>query len=163
MTSILKSAHVIHDVEEDRSYIEVLYSKYVNDEGYKTFVDYLDAAPIGDWTKLVSKTQGVRYEKFIDTMIEKNVETRQKMASIMLENVLSYAFSNIRTQIRVMNTVKILDPTFDPPYVNKRCSWQKEFVGTFCKEILPDVIERCTNVNRLERFFNVLRLIELEL
>jgi len=31
MTSILKSAHVIHDVEEDRSYIEVLYSKYVNE------------------------------------------------------------------------------------------------------------------------------------
>lgn len=162
MTSILKSAHVVHDVEEDRSYIEVLYSKYINDEGYKTFVDYLAAKPIGDWTKIVSKTQGVRYEKFIDTMIEKNVETRQKMAAIMLENIQGYMFNNIRTQIRVMNSVKILDPTFDPPYINKRCSWQREFVSTFCKEILPDVIERCTNVNRLERFFNVLKLIELE-
>jgi len=163
MTSILKSAHVIYDVEEDRSYIEILYSKYISDEGYNTFIDYLDAKPIGEWTQIISKTRGVRYEKFIDTMIEKTVETRQKMASIMLENIMEYTFNTVSTQIRIMNSVKILDPTFTPPYVNKRCSWQMEFVGTFCKDILPDVIERCTNINRLERFFSVLKLIELEL
>lgn len=162
MTSILKSAHVVHDVEEDRSYIEILYSKYITDEGYKTFVDYLNAKPIGDWTKIVSRTQGVRYEKFIDTMIEKNIETQQKMATIMYENMLNYTFNTIHVQIRLMNTIKILDPTFNPPFINKRCSWQREFVNTFCKDILPDVIERCTNTSRLERFFNVLRLIELE-
>jgi len=162
MTSILKSAHVVHDVEEDRSYIEILYSKYITDEGYKTFVDYLNAKPIGDWTKIVSRTQGVRYEKFIDTMIEKNLETQQKMATIMYENMLNYTFNTIHVQIRLMNTIKILDPTFNPPFINKRCSWQREFVNTFCKDILPDVIERCTNTSRLERFFNVLRLIELE-
>jgi len=96
-------------------------------------------------------------------MIEKTTETRQKMASIMLENIMEYTFNTVSTQIRIMNSVKILDPTFTPPYVNKRCSWQMEFVGTFCKDILPDVIERCTNINRLERFFSVLKLIELEL
>lgn len=163
MTSILKSAHVVYDVDEDRSYIEILYSKYIDDEGYKTFVDYLNAKPIGEWTKIVSRTQCVRYEKFIDTMIEKNLETQQKMASIMFENVTNYMFKNIHTQIRLMNTVKILDPTFTPPFINKRCSWQREFVNTFCKDILPDIIERCTNSYRLERFFNVLKLIEIEL
>jgi len=162
MTSVLKSAHVVHDVEDESSYIEVIYSKLIPDEGYKTFCDYLKADPIGDWTKIVARDNGVRYEKFIDTMIEKNLETRQKMAAIMLDNVLNNVFTNIRTQIRLMNTVKILDPTFEPPFINKRCTWQREFVTTFCKEILPDVVERCIHVARLERFFNVLKLIELE-
>jgi hypothetical protein len=140
-----------------------MYSKYVPDEGYKTFVDYLKAEPIGDWNKIVSKKESVRYEKFIDTMIEKNLETRQKMAMIMLENVKSDMFMDIKTQIRIMNTVKILDPTFEPPFINRRCSWQKQLVRDFCQDILPDIVERCTNEKRLERFFNVLKLIELEL
>jgi hypothetical protein len=163
MTSLLKSAHVVHDVDENKTFIEIMYSKYVPDEGYKTFVDYLNAQPIGDWTKIVSKKETVRYEKFLDTMIEKNLETRQKMALIMLENITGDMFIDIKTQIRIMNTIKILDPTFDPPFVNRRCSWQKQFVRDFCKDILPDVVERCTNEKRLDRFFSVLRLIELEL
>ena len=163
MTSLLKSAHVVHDVDENKTFIEIMYSKYVPDEGYKTFVDYLNAQPIGDWTKIVSKKETVRYEKFLDTMIEKNLETRQKMALIMLENIAGDMFIDIKTQIRIMNTIKILDPTFDPPFVNRRCSWQKQFVRDFCQDILPDVVERCTNEKRLDRFFSVLRLIELEL
>jgi len=163
MTSLLKSAHVVHDVDENKTFIEIMYSKYVPDEGYKTFVDYLNAQPIGDWTKIVSKKETVRYEKFLDTMIEKNLETRQKMALIMLENVTGDMFVDIKTQIRIMNTIKILDPTFEPPFVNRRCSWQKQFVRDFCQDILPDVVERCTNEKRLDRFFSVLRLIELEL
>jgi hypothetical protein len=163
MTSLLKSAHVVHDVDENKTFIEIMYSKYVPDEGYKTFVDYLNAQPIGDWTKIVSKKETVRYEKFLDTMIEKNLETRQKMALIMLENITGDMFVDIKTQIRIMNTIKILDPTFDPPFVNRRCSWQKQFVRDFCQDILPDVVERCTNEKRLDRFFSVLRLIELEL
>ena len=163
MTSLLKSAHVVHDVDENKTFIEIMYSKYVPDEGYKTFVDYLNAQPIGDWTKIVSKKETVRYEKFLDTMIEKNLETRQKMALIMLENIAGDMFIDIKTQIRIMNTIKILDPTFEPPFVNRRCSWQKQFVRDFCQDILPDVVERCTNEKRLDRFFSVLRLIELEL
>jgi len=163
MTSLLKSAHVVHDVDENKTFIEIMYSKYVPDEGYKTFVDYLNAQPIGDWTKIVSKKETVRYEKFLDTMIEKNLETRQKMALIMLENVTGDMFVDIKTQIRIMNTIKILDPTFEPPFINRRCSWQKQFVRDFCQDILPDVVERCTNEKRLDRFFSVLRLIELEL
>lgn len=163
MTSLLKSAHVVHDVDENKTFIEIMYSKYVPDEGYKTFVDYLNAQPIGDWTKIVSQKETVRYEKFLDTMIEKNLETRQKMALIMLENVTGDMFVDIKTQIRIMNTIKILDPTFEPPFVNRRCSWQKQFVRDFCQDILPDVVERCTNEKRLDRFFSVLRLIELEL
>ena len=162
MTTVLKSAHVVYDVEDDTSYIETMYSKLVPDEGYKTFCDYLRADPVGEWTKIIAKDNGVRYEKFIDTMIEKNLETRQKMASIMLDNILNNVFSNIRTQIRLMNTVKIIDHTFEPPFINKRCTWQREFVATFCKEIQPDIVERCINLSRLERFFNVLKLIELE-
>src|SRR6056300_582385 len=163
MTSLLKSAHVVHDVEKDASYIEIMYSKYVPDEGYKTFVDYIRANPIGDWTKIISKKEAVRYEKFIDTMIEKNLETRQKMALHIFENVRGDLFMDIRTQIRIMNNVKILDPTFEPPFINRRCSWQKQFVRDFCQDILPDIVEHCTNEKRLERFFNVLKLIELEL
>ena len=51
MTAVLKSAHVVYDVEDDISYIETMYSKLVPDEGYKTFCDYLRANPVGEWTK----------------------------------------------------------------------------------------------------------------
>ena len=61
-----------------------------------------------------------------------------------------------------MNSVKIIDPTFSPPYINKSCSWQKRMVRDFCSITLPKVINTCTNDTKLELMFKVLQLIESE-
>ncbi len=61
-----------------------------------------------------------------------------------------------------MNAVKILDPTFSPPVINMRCSWQKNFIKQMCVEQLPIIIDTCVNDLRLEKFFRVLQLIEAE-
>src|SRR6056300_596608 len=110
MSSFLKRALVVHDVESDLAYVEINYLKYVAWRGYVDFVDYL----------------------------------------------------NTRTYIRVMNAVKIIDPTFTPPFINKKSAWQRKYVEDFCCQILPDVIERTMSMKNLSRLFNVLKLIELQ-
>jgi len=67
---------------------------------------------------------------------------------------------NIHSLIRIMNSIKILDPTFVPPIINKTCSWQKKLVKNICMDILPNIIETSTNKVTLDRLFRTLQLIE---
>ena len=59
-----------------------------------------------------------------------------------------------------MNTVKILDPTFVPPFINTTCAWQKAYIRDFCVKTFPEVIHNCRNDRRLDSLFNVLQMIE---
>lgn len=161
MSSFLKRALVVHDVESDLAYVEINYLKYVAGRGYVDFVDYLNTRPRGDWTEIVSRKQSIQYENFLETMVEPTHETRVKMATIALENILC-GLVDIKTYIRVMNAVKIIDPTFTPPFINKKSAWQRKYVEDFCCQILPDIIERTMSMKNLSRLFNVLKLIELQ-
>ena len=115
MTSFLKSAKSIHDVESDLAYVEIVYESYKKGKGYTTFTDYMNTSPLGDWTFIQSGKQSIQY-----------------------------------------------DPTFQPPRVNMESAWQMEFIKKFCKKVVPNVIEQCINKSRLEYFFNILRILELE-
>jgi len=161
MSSFLKRALVVHDIESDLAYVEINYLKYVPGRGYIDFVDYINTKPRGDWTEIVSRKQSIQYESFLETMVEPTHETRVKMATIALENIL-YGIADIKTYIRVMNAVKIIDPTFTPPFINKKSAWQRKYAEDFCREVLPDVIERTMSTKNLLRLFNVLKLIELQ-
>lgn len=160
MSSFLKRALVVHDVDSDLTYVEINYLKYIAGRGYIDFVDYLNTKPLGDWTEIVSRKQCIQYENFLDTMVASTRETCVKMATIALENILC-GIVDIRTYIRVMNVAKILDPSFIPPFINKKSAWQRKYVETFCKETLPDIIEQTESNTRLRRAFNVLKLIEV--
>lgn len=161
MTSFIKSAKSVHDVESDLSYVEIIYERYVKNKGYATYTDYINTEPLADWTYIESEKQSIPYEKFLDSMVKKTLEVRQRMAELVLENILSYEQSN-RTYVRIAHAMKILDPTFQPPRVNMESAWQMEFVRRLCKKHAPDAILMCTKKSRLEYFFNVLRIIELE-
>ena len=161
MSSFLKRALVVHDIESDLTYVEINYMKYVAGRGYIDFVDYLNTRPRGDWMEIVSRKQSIQYENFLETMVEPTHETRVKMATIALENILC-GIVDMKTYIRVMNTVKIIDPSFRPPYINTESAWQRKYVEQFCNETLPDIIERTTSNKDLSRMFNVLKLIELQ-
>ena len=157
MPSFLKEAHVFND-----EYIELKYTRYIEGQGYKDFADCFHARPIGGWTDIKSNKESMRYERFLDTMVEKTITTRRVMALIQLENLLCEN-TNVHSLVRIMNTVRIIDPTFITPFINTACGWQKKFVKGMCLHTLPHVIDTCTDENRLDRLFNVMRLIESEI
>lgn len=159
MSSFIKSALVVYDVESDLEYVEIEHERFVRGKGYNTYRDYINTKPLADWVKITSKTQSIPYEKFLDTMCEKTLEVCQKMAELALENILADR-RNIHTYIRVAHASKILDPTFQPPRINIESAWQKEFIRKFCEDTLADLIQRTTDESRLEYFFNVLCNIE---
>ena len=161
MTSFIKSAKSVHDVESDLAYVEIVYERYVKSKGYATYTDYINTEPLADWTYLESEKQSIPYEKFLDTMVKKTLEVRQRMAELVLENVLSYEQSD-RTYVRIAHAMKILDPTFQPPRVNMESAWQMEFIKKLCKKYASHAIQSCMKKSRLEYFFNVLRILELE-
>jgi len=161
MTSFIKSAKSVHDVESDLAYVEIVYERYVKGEGYATYTDYINTEPLADWTYLESEKQSIPYEKFLDSMVKKTLEVRQRMAELVLENILSYEQTD-RVYVRIAHAMKILDPTFQPPRVNMESAWQMEIIKKLCKKYAPYAIQHCTKKSRLEYFFNVLRIIELE-
>ena len=155
--SFLKSAKFITDVEDGCDYVEVEYTKYVDDERrYETFVDYYNTIPLGDWIELTSLKQNIPLEKFLDTMVEKTVEVLQKMCEIVLEQT--------ECSVRLMYASKILTPSFKPPVVDiDRFRWQRTLVEDFCMHALPEAIYDCQSKWRLEKFFNVVKMIQQEL
>jgi len=161
MTSFLKTAKAVYDVESELNYVAITYERFVKGKGYETYIDYINTMPLANWTVLNSKTHSIPYEKFLDVMCEKTLEVHQKLAELVLENIMTDKKS-IHTYIRTTHASKILDPTFQPPWINRKSAWQREFIMKFCRETLPDLIERCEDKSRLEYFFNVLRNIDSE-
>ena len=161
MTSFVKSAKAVYDVESDLEYVEIAYERFVRGKGYETYKDYINTKPLADWVVLTSKTQSIPYEKFLDTMCEKTLEVRQKMAELAIQNILADKRS-VHTYIRTSHASTILDPTFQPPWINVKSAWQREFIKKFCEDTLADLVQRTTHASRLEYFFSVLSSIELQ-
>jgi hypothetical protein len=161
MSSFIKSATAVYDVESDLEYVEIAYERFVRGKGYETYKDYINTKPLADWVVLTSKTQSIPYEKFLDTMCEKTLEVRQKMAELAIQNILADKRS-VHTYIRTAHASTILDPTFQPPWINVKSAWQREFIKKFCEDTLADLVQRTTHASRLEYFFSVLSSIELQ-
>ena len=138
MSSFLKSAKSVYDVDSDLDYVAITYERFVKGKGYATYVDYIHTKPSADWIYLKSKTQSIPYEKFLDTMCEKTIEVHQKMAELALQNIISDK-QNIHTYIRTAYASKILDPSFQPPWINTKSAWQREFIKKFCMDTLADL------------------------
>lgn len=158
MTSFIKSAKAVYDVESDLDYVAITYERFVRGKGYDTYIDYINTKPLADWVVLTSKNQSIRYEKFLDTMCEKTPEVRQKMAELALQNIFADK-QHPSTYIRVAHASKILDPTFQPPRINMKSAWQREFIKKFCEDTLMDLIQRCEDEERLDYFFTVVNSI----
>jgi len=159
MTSFFKYAKVINDVESELTYVEIVYESYIRGKGFRTFTDYMNTEPLADWEVFESKKKSIPYIKFLDIMVDKTIEVRQRMAEIMLDTLL-YEKHDINTYIRIAHATKILDPSFQPPIINMKSAWQREFIIKFCKKHVPHSIEECIKLDRLEYFFNVLCMIE---
>ena len=162
MSSFFKYAKVVHDVESDLTYVEIVYDSYVRGKGYETYTDYMNTEPLADWQLFEAKKNTIPYIKFLDIMVEKTLEVRQRMAELALDSLL-YHRRDINVYVRLAHATKILDPSFQPPIINMKSAWQRDFIIKFCKKHLHHSIDECVKIDRLEYFFNVLQLIQQEL
>jgi len=163
VTSIFSSAKYINDVEDNYDFVQIEYERYVPEKReYETFVDNFCTVPLCDWVELTSNNRNVPYENFLNSMVAKSTEIYQRLCCLIVENINMGSPSN-KQLMRTVRSLKIIDPSFEPPYFNMKSDWQRELMERMCKDTLPDAIESCISCRRLEKLFNVLKLIESEL
>jgi hypothetical protein len=158
MPSFIKEAHTFIDRNGDCN-IELKYSRYVSGLGYCNSTTCFKAEAIGGWQDFVSKKESIPYEEFLDDKIEKTIDVIREMTLIALDNVMCEN-NNIYCILRIMNTSKILDPTFIPPYINVKHAWQRKFARCVCETTIPYIIKYCRSTLKLIKLYNVLKLIE---
>uniref|UniRef100_A0AAU7YNZ7 Uncharacterized protein n=1 Tax=Micromonas commoda virus TaxID=3057169 RepID=A0AAU7YNZ7_9PHYC len=162
MPSFVKEARTFIDECTNLPKVELKYSRYIEGDGYINEAACFNTKPIGDWEEIKFKHGSTSYADFLETMIVNTTRTRRVMATIILEDILCENF-DINCTIRVMNAIKIIDPTFSPPIVNKKSRWQKEFVKEFCLYTFPQVIMKCGHKKRIVALIDVLKSIAEEL
>ena len=156
--SYIVSAKHTYDVNSEVDYVVIEHIKYIDGIGWKTHTDWLATYPEGDWTYInFGEDSHVKYEDFINSMVHKNVEVYRKMAKLSLDNVSTK--DHPVKLIRVMNAIKILDPTFVPPVINTGCGWQNELLEHIAIPTSYRIIATCNNTKRLGRYFRVFQLI----
>lgn len=89
MSSFFKCAKLVHDVESDLTYVEIVYDSYIRGKGYQTFTDYMNTEPLADWQVFESKKHTIPYLKFLDIMVSKTVEVRQRMSELLLDEIIT--------------------------------------------------------------------------
>lgn len=127
--------------------------------GRKVVTDYVYTAPVGGWTELDFEGDECDYVAFLNTMVYKNVDVFRRMATLMLDELLNVPYRN---RIQLLNAMKILDPTFTPPWINVHCNWQQELVETIVNKTF-EIIDTSYNEKRLERYVTVLQSLRLQL
>ena len=157
MLCFVREALYTYNVDQGTHMIEIVNERWYPGIGNKTKRDYIYGTPNGNWNHIMFGPGETTYESFMDSMVKKDVDTLRKMCRLVLENHTIYNPSQ-RTKIRLMNAIKILDPTFEPPIINRKCGWQNELMEQIVNTYSNVVISTCINMPRLERYFNIVRM-----
>ena len=139
------------DVEAEQNVVEVTIDRWRPGTGWQKHTDFLYTKANGNWTEIkFHRSECVKYEKFLDSMVEKNLEVCRKIAHVKTTLVIdSGRFSDMR---KVVDAVSVLDPTFTPPIINLKCRWQRELLESLCNEWTRMVISTCYNCVRLGNY-----------
>jgi len=162
MPSFVKEARAFIDEHTNLPHVELKYSRYIEGDGYVNDTVCFNTKPLGDWEEIKFKHGSTSYAHFLENMIVNTTRTRRVMAVIILEDILCEN-TDINCILRVMNAIKIIDPTFSPPIIHKKSGWQREFVKEFCLYTLPQVIMKCGHKKRIIALIDVLKSIAEEL
>ena len=156
MSSYMKNAKYVYDVHNQVDNVIITHTTWVPGTGWKDHTAYLTTKPEGDWNEIkFDSGTFTTYEDFMNTMVEKNLEVHRRIAKAALDTAI-YEDKNM---IKLMNCIKILDPTFVPPIINQKCGWQNELVEEIATITSARIIATCKNESRLDRYFRVLRVI----
>ncbi len=155
--AFITKASYSYDVNSENDIVEIEYTKYVHGSGWKTHKDWLYTFPEGDWNKLdFGEASSVRYVDFLNSMVFKNLEVHRKIATLSLNSVSK---RSPRKLLRLMNAIRILDPTFKPPEINTYCAWQMKLLKHIADTVSHDIISNCENLKRLDKYSRVVQLI----
>lgn len=136
----MECAKHIVDIERNEELIEVTLL------GGKK--EWIYTKPKGEWYCII--LNGVNYADFLRTMVEPNVEVLRKIAHLELRD--TWGFS-----VRAMRCLRILDPTFDAPYINKKAQWQMDLVCYMNRVVGFSIIDQCDDEKSLISYANRLR------
>ena len=154
--SYMKSAKYVYDVHNQIDNVVVTYANYQVGTGWKDHTVYLTTKPEGDWTEIkFQNCSNTSYADFLNTMVEKNLDVHRRIAKAALDNAI---FEN-KNIIKLMNCIKILDHTFVPPVINRKCGWQNELAEEIATITSARIIATCNNKFSLARYFRVLQVI----
>jgi len=156
MTSFVLQVKYVYDVPNQVDCIEIDHYRWIPGIGNQAKKDYLYTSPLGNWNEIkFLHEDGVSYTNFLNTMVFKNIEVQRKIAKLTLDHALESGFD--RTEL--MNAIQYLDPTFQPPVINKRCRWQRELLDEIVTNTSLHVISTCRNMRRLDRYVTVVQSI----
>ena len=146
MSGYVKSATYVYDVESNESIVEVCTF-----DGHKHF---LYTYPKGNWSSLsFTKKEKMDFVDFMMTMIKTTLDVAKKVARIQSDYM--YAGS-----IKVMRKLRILDTTFDPPYINKKSQWQMSMVKYYNTRGARELIDSSISISKLLTYTKALKALE---
>ena len=152
-----------HDVDRNSDGIEVVYTRHVPGLGFKKFTKWLYAYPFGGWNDLkFTPSDDVDVVDFLLTMVNvrDSISTQRDIACMCSHVWLDLVKPGYyQPYIKLMNALKILDPTFDPPVINLKCSWQREMLHEICTTWTNRVISTCMNSTRIFNYINALKTV----
>jgi hypothetical protein len=156
MAYITKATYVF-DVNSQLDIVEVEYTKYVHGNGWKKHKDWVYTYPEGDWTEITfGDLSPVKYVDFLNSMVFKNLEVHRKIATLSLDSVSKKSPKKL---LRLMNAIRILDPTFEPPEINIYSAWQMSLLKHIALGTSHEIIASCKNKKRINKYFRVVQLI----
>ncbi len=157
MACYVREASFTYSVDEGTHLVEVVYDKFIPGIGMNSHREWMyNTSPTGNWHHLLFEPNQTRYECFLECMVKKTRDVRRKLCKLALNN---HEYPTHSTKIRLMNAIKILDPTFEPPLINRKCGWQNELLNEIYRNTSLRVIATCNNEYRLDRYFSVVRTI----
>tara|TARA_R110002074_G_C12457339_1_gene659120 strand:- start:857 stop:1339 length:483 start_codon:yes stop_codon:yes gene_type:complete len=147
-----------HDVENDIDHIALTYLEFTPGTMYSTHTKFVYSTPKGDWTHLTFTLEDyVKVYDFVDTMIHPTLETVRLVARAYHSTLLGGCRASHDTLVQLAHAVRILDPTFKPPLVNERASWQRDILELIANESSIRVLSTCRNYGRLAKYCDALR------
>jgi hypothetical protein len=154
MENLVIQAKHVFDADSATDTIEIEYVLRVPGQGFVKYTDLVYSGPVGDWTELnFSVDDRLEYTKFLDTMVYKNLDVCRKLAILTLDQTTA-------KKTDIMKCLWYLDPTFEPPEFNMRCSWQRDLLDYIVGETSRQVILSCRNADRIERYVTALRFLQ---
>lgn len=141
-------AHHTYDVETNENMVEVTVIGM--EFGNKT--DFLYTTPRGDWRELTfHHLEFMDYADFLRLMVHRTPDVEKKIAKVELM-YLSDTYS-----LRVMNCLRLLDPTFRSPFVNIKNGHHMDLVNHINTVVAPRILEECMDTGRIITYANALR------
>lgn len=144
MKIVLKALYI-----SNQTHIEVNITEYIPGTLWETKTEFIHSSPKGNWNYLeFTNDEQVSFVKFLDLMVEENIEVLKLKIKLLLEE-------NIQNNFReIVNALSMVDPTFIAPETNPRCHWQNQLLLDICNGSVYYVIATCKNRRRLKRFLN---------